>query len=471
VSADEQFRKSTLPVFWVGALLRIVLAVVNLQANDNHIEVIIAIADENRIPAKEEMWEAFQPKLYHVTVAALWKILPSQALPVRIRMAQLISCAAGILTLILVLRFLRGQNKISAKVRCLACALVALNPSLIGISAQATNDSFVILFASLSLYSGYQFFEHQRIRDFSWMTICAILASLSKGNGLVIFMAITGVFTIAFIRGQNGYWMPRGQTALYGVIFLMGFVTVVARAGPYWDHYRRYGTPFAIPILPAPFPKVFERTLVYKPGVTSIVDALLTFRFVDLLRNPISTTDAEQYPRHRTSLWSQLYGRAHFAHFDDWPPSWRLSTLTWQWARDLGRNLGRLIFLYAIFPTLLLVVALWRQLVATIRWLGNARQSQVRLGEWLLHLAAFGYVAFIVVYALRYRDYAVMKAIFILPGLLGLLTLFARECDAFYRRFADPKAVRLCADMMLISLLVLYTVDILILIGQLGFQW
>ena len=29
--------------------------------------------------------------------------------------------------------------------------------------------------------------------------------------------------------------------------------------------------------------------------------------------------DASGYPLHQTSLWSQLYGRLHFVHFDRWP--------------------------------------------------------------------------------------------------------------------------------------------------------
>jgi hypothetical protein len=443
---------------------------VNLEANDNHIEVISTIADEHRIPAREEMWEAFQPKLYHLTVAAVWKTLSIQALPSRIRVAQLVSCTAGIVTLLVALRFLKRQAKISPKGRFLAFSLLDLNPGLIGISAQATNDAFVILFGSLSLDYGFRFFEKPRPWGFSWMTGSAILAGLAKGNGLVVGVAIMAVFLVAFLWRGSGSWLVRRQTALYGGIFLLSFLAVVPTVGPYWQHYQRYGSPFVLPILPAPFPKLFEKTYVYKPGVISIVDSFLNFRLVDLLMNPISTTDAERYPQHRTSLWSQLYGRAHFAHFDDWPPSWRLSTLTWPWTRSLVRNLGRLIFLCALFPTLLLLMAICGQLACIIRCLAQGKKPPARLEDYLMQFTVFGYLAFMVVYALRFRDYAVMKAIFLWPGLLGFLILFARECDAFYRRFADDKTVQLCADLLLLSLLCLYTADILMLIGHLGMQ-
>jgi hypothetical protein len=468
ISRKDQFAKATLLVFVCGALLRVVLALVNQQANDNHLEVIIAIADENRFPAKEEMWEAFQPKLYHVTVAALWKILSLQALPIRVRTAQLISCAAGILTLVLVWRFLRRQVTLSGKAGFLAFALVALNPGLTGINAQATNDSFVILFGTLSLYSGCRFFERWRAWDFSWMTVSAILAALSKGNGLVVFIAISAVFALTFLWSWHGYWVPCRHVLLYGVVFLVSFLAVVPTLGPYGEHYRRHGSPFTMPILPAPFPKVFERTLVYKPGVTSIVDSFLTFRLVDMLKNPLSTTDAERYPQHRTSLWSQLYGRAHFVHFDDWPPSWRVSTLQREWARSLVRNLGRLIFLCALFPTVLLMVAWCRQVTCYTRNLSRLGKPQGRLGDWLLNLAGFGYFAFILVYALRYRDYAVMKAIFIFPGLLAFLTLLARECDRFYAHYGGQRVIRLSADIIFAALLLLYMANTVVLIGQLS---
>ena len=87
---------------------------------------------------------------------------PSIASP-RIRSAQLVSCAAGIATLWTALVFLRREADASAKVRYLSLALIALNSGLIGINAQATNDSFVILFVSLALFLGYRFFCRARM--------------------------------------------------------------------------------------------------------------------------------------------------------------------------------------------------------------------------------------------------------------------------------------------------------------------
>jgi len=470
---SRKFRKAAFVVFFSGVLLRTMLALVNLEANDvDHAEVISIITDQNRIPDKDEVGEAFQPKLYHATVAALWKIIPTQSPPIRIRIGQLVSCTAGVFTLLLALRFFMREIRVSAKVGFLSFSLLALNPKLIGINAQVTNDSFVILFASLALYFGYRFFENHLAKDFCSMTIATILASLSKGNGRVVFMAVLAAFTVACFQGSNGYSLTIRKTVLYASIFLVSFFGVVLRFGPYWEHYRKYGSPFVTNFSLAPFPHVFEKTFFAYPGVTSITDSLLTFRLFDMLRNPVSTNTKEDYPLHRTSLWSQLYGRAHFVHFDAWPPSWQLpSSPSWQLPTRVIRNLGRLIFLCALFPTMLLVVAVWKRIAVAIRWmLSGGKEPHARLSDWLLDLCVFGYIAFIIVYSLRYRDFSVMKAIFIFPGLFGFLTLFGRECDRFYAWCNQKRALQVSADVVFISLLLFYTADAIALNAQLGIR-
>ena len=62
-----------------------------------------------------------------------------------------------------------------------------------------------------------------------------------------------------------------------------------------------------------------------------------------------------------------------------------------------------------------------------------------------------------------------MKAILSVPGLLGFLMLFARQCD----QLSDgaSKATRIHAlDTLMVALLFLYTADVVTLIGQLVLQ-
>jgi hypothetical protein len=58
-------------VLALAIVLRIAGAALNYEANDDHMAVVRIIAHEHRLPADDEEWEAFQPKLYHATVAAV----------------------------------------------------------------------------------------------------------------------------------------------------------------------------------------------------------------------------------------------------------------------------------------------------------------------------------------------------------------------------------------------------------------
>src|SRR5262249_47396313 len=135
----------------------------------------------------------------------------------------------------------------------------------------------------------------------------------------------------------------------------------------YLDTARRAGSPFAINRPPVPWPHFFEETQAGRPGITSIVHSYLTFRIVDLVLNP--TNDLRMQPRHahRTSLWSQLYGRAHFAHFPAAPQSWK------QVHSPFINGVGRAIMILALVPTTLMVLGGLCRLAAWWRALPDLR--------------------------------------------------------------------------------------------------
>ena len=164
-AAVESHRRRLVRIEWfvlvLGVGLRIYLALVNGEANDDHLSVIRIIADRHRLPGLRDAWEGFQPKLYHVSVAILWDLSPFQSGGVQVRIAQLVSCAAGVATLFVVRRAL-GRRGLSDSIRVLTFAFVALNPTLIGLNAQATNDSFVIFFATIGSRKGPSSFAPER---------------------------------------------------------------------------------------------------------------------------------------------------------------------------------------------------------------------------------------------------------------------------------------------------------------------
>jgi hypothetical protein len=83
----------------LGVVFRVAGAVVNTEANDDHMEVIRVLSKERRIPAPDEFWESFQPLLYHATVASALVALPELPPGRDTKVAQGISCIAGLMTL------------------------------------------------------------------------------------------------------------------------------------------------------------------------------------------------------------------------------------------------------------------------------------------------------------------------------------------------------------------------------------
>jgi hypothetical protein len=465
--AIREVRQATRPVSSVersllalGVLLRLYLAIVNAEANDDHQTVIRIIAEQHRLPGLREAWEGFQPKLYHVTVAILWNLSPWQSSVVQVRIAQLVACAAGTATLFVVRRAL-ARWALSAPTRILTFALVALNPTLIGLNAQATNDSFVILFATVALFHAYEFFRVGTIRAFILMSISVVLATLSKGNGLVVFIAISATLAHAIVRHDALPRFPRRQLVGVTAGFVLMFLASTVLFGSYRRNWEDTGNPFSINGDRAPLPHVFNRTYVYRPGTTSIADTYFTFRFVDMLAHPTITTDPRVYPLHRTSLWSQLYGRANVAHFAQHPPSWR-NTCTLVFATS------RLILVIALLPTALLLAGMLR-IVGTLTRPSRRRSFLRRQNlNWeLTALTAIGFVAFIVMYSLLYRDFSTMKAEFLFPGLLAFAVLFADEAERAQASYLRERWIRCGVGWAFAVLLALYVTDVVILAIQL----
>src|SRR4051812_6801284 len=97
--------------------LRFWLAWVNFEANDHHLPVVRVIVEQHRMPEKDELWEAFQPKLYHVTVATLWKAGNLTSPEARIRAANLVNTVAGGATLWVAWNFLLTIGAMSERTR------------------------------------------------------------------------------------------------------------------------------------------------------------------------------------------------------------------------------------------------------------------------------------------------------------------------------------------------------------------
>jgi hypothetical protein len=377
------------------------------------------------------------------------QLLPTLPPPSECHVAQAVSAGAGIATLLLLVAFLKCFD-LTEGARCWTFGLIALNPRMISTSVQATNDAFVILFVSATIFAAWRFFSSGTTASFAAATACAVLAAISKGNGLVVGIAVACLLLALLVHPDPRVGLSRRAIAGRLVAFLVLLFAFAAPLGGYAGKYLRGGSPFAINLDPAPPPHLFEETVARRPGVTSIAQGYGTIRLLSMLEMPMITNDPDDYPRHRTSVWSQLYGRMHSLRFDGHPPAWidRSPTAIW---------LGRGLLMLALLPSAILVVGVVRRIAVSAAWPARGPTDRSSSADLFLSVCMLGYLGFVIAYSYRYRDFSALKAIFVYPALLAFAVTFASELDRIHR----PKLRGLVAatTACVLGLGILYLLD------------
>ncbi|MFH1524320.1 MAG: glycosyltransferase family 39 protein [Chloroflexota bacterium] len=455
-------------IFLLAVMLRLGLTLVNRQANDNHVEVINLILQTHKLPITQDCGECFQPKVFHFTAAMVIKGLGlSDANQSTIGLiAQLVNFVAGLITLVIVWIFLRNLPVKNERLKLLAFALAGLNPAVIGINAQATNDTFAILFSTLALYHTFLFLQNRKIRNFLLIILFTVLGVSTKTHVWVTAIAIAIVLLILpWVQKER-----RSRTSIFAMVFLIAIpaLTLANPLSQYLINYQEYGTPVSFTVPQPPFPNWVKFTPgcevgqpYCRPGILSIRSGFFTFMFDKLLISPRVTHEVENYPQFRISFWSMMYAQAHSIHFNNFPPDW--STTGTQ-----GFTLTRIIFILALFPTALLMIGILIEIFLTLKgiFLRDLFIAQ-KTNYGLFAVTFIGYILFVALYTLLYRDFAFMKAIFAFPALLVFPVLFLRAGEPLYMFLS--KQIRWGAyllDAGIVALLILYVVDTSTLITQ-----
>lgn len=424
-------------IFFLAAIFRLTIAIFNTQSNDDHTEPIAIILEEKRLPLPDECWECFQPELFYITSAILLKMLGIENPENGRYVIQLMNASAGILTLLIVFLFLK-KLRLTRKVLVTTFALVALNPKLLTINSQITNDSFVIFFSICATYSFALFLEKKKFLHFSSATIFAILAAITKGVGLVFFFLFPTVLVCLIVSRKTPVHQKK-PLIFKTAFFLIAFLLIVPFAGGYYQKYKLYGSPFVVNIdilpelqnrKPGEFP--------HRPGVIGL-SSYLTFPFFSLLKFPYNNSFPPFF-KHQQSLWSQLYGRAYSINFQGYPPLWIATD-------EFTLSLSRIILFLAIFPTFILLYGLWENIK-------NIWKDAVSL--FFSSLVIF-YLLFVITYSAIYRDFTTMKVIFIFPALLGFVKFFA---DGYQKLISKiQRASQNLSQTILITLILLFILD------------
>jgi hypothetical protein len=432
-----RFRRYRICVGWVSApavifvtslALRIVLALLNREANDLHMQVVDMIAYQGHLPEHGECDECYQPHFFYLVAAGMIRLLRVSTPAAGIVACQLLNVAAGAVTLLLILKMLRALP-VEERWRRIVFALVAFNPALIGINVQVTNDTFAILLGTAAFMLLQRWLLWRR--GLLWLCLIVVLSGLTKGNGLVVYLLCLAIGLVTLARGR---WGPskasRGtqRQLVTGLATLsLLFFALVPFLGPYAHHYRKFGSAFTTnSIRPAP-PDWFHETVACRPGVTSIASAYFTFRIVDLLAEAsVVTNEPEPFPALRTSLWTVTYAMGSSNFFQRWPRSWVAPPGGYRW-------LERAIFLLGLVPLGWLVLGFSAIVIEAIR--GRVFQRVPSCLVWAaVWWAAFA--AMLIKYTHDYRDYATMKAIFLFPAILPMTVLIGWGATRAARRAA-----------------------------------
>ena len=437
------------------------LVVFNRESNDDHFTVIQLILKTDRLPEKADCWECYQPKFFHYTAAKFLQLtgLENTNPSTMILPVEMLNYTAGLITILVIGLFLYRLPDKNGLLKVLAFGLAALNPNLIGISAQVTNDAFAILFSTLALICTYAYLQKKSPFPFLLMLLFIILGISSKTN---VWITAIAILLALLVKA----WMEKQErvrtlciAGLFGLVTLI--LSIFNPLNQYISNVREYGSPILLNIDRQPLPDFLVQTSAYRPGILSIQDGFLTFKFGDLLRYP-RNENGDAYPPARSSLWTQLYARANSVHYDNWPESWSTTG-------EEGFALSRAIYILALLPTLLLLVGAAMEITHVLKSLVKREPDLAAASHFGLTAVTFiGFVLFIILYALEYRDFSVMKAIFLYPAMITFPLLFLRAGESLNTRLTERfRWVRTGFAIWIVALFVLYSADIITMIALL----
>ncbi len=457
VQTSQRYKILFLIIFFLSVDLRLGMVSFNREANDDHVQVISIILKSGTLPDKDNCWECYQPKLFHYTAAKILQLTGADRLSQdrMILAVELINLMAGLVTVAVAGALITRLPLKKETLKLLSFGLVALNPKLIGINSQATNDTFVILFSTLALYCTVLFLQKQKPATFLLILLFSLLCISSKTNGWVTPIAIT---LALFIKA----WMEKKHAAR---LWLAGFVFITATLvisifnplNQYITNYKYFGSPIQINVSRKPRPYFF--TFGTNPcGIRSILDGYFSFKFVSLIQHP-RIEYSNPRPIHCTSLWAQLYGRAYSVHFDNYPASWSTTG-------DQNFNLTRAIFILALLPTLLLLFGGVLEIFVVLKSLFKRDTVLASSTHYGLVAATFvGFILFICAYLFLYRTYPVMKVIFIYPALISFPLFFMRAAEFIDAHLTNRfQWVRTVFTVWIVTIFVLYAADIISMI-------
>ncbi len=478
------FRKNRTAILFVSILLlafalRVPLAVINHSANDNHFEVVrLMFANNGEMPQRDSCKQCYHPPLYYTVVyhsiRGVESVLQHSLENVqREHIGQYLNVLAGIGTLSILYLFL-SRLRISVTTRLIIFALLAVNPRFTAINIQMTNDSFVIFFGVFASNVLWRYLQTRQRRNLVFAAIGVLLAILTKGTGILLFLFSVVVLMIVLLFSFFTDRQMFRRTFFDSVLFVLIIFLGVVLFSPYYHYYKAKEPIFAINREKGVAPALLHRaSFDEKTSVVSLYDAYATFHIKALLQYPLLTRKTTILDSNgniipsalpRTSLWTNLYARWNVIQYEKRPRAWKnTSTKT--------RVLTRGIYLLGLVPLGLLFYGF---LVQGLSFLKKIRQEKMRAFlrdyTWFFFGGVAIFLLFIIKFSYDYPIFPTMKAIYLFPGLLFFVYFFAHGLEASFSRLWHSRYGRvmflgICG--MLFVLFLFYIFDIMLLLQTL----
>ena len=423
--------------------LRAVLTHFNTEANDDHVEPILYWMEQGVYPNSQDCWECFQPPLPYLCVKSVAEVLDLHGREAVFSVFKWINFALASIVLMALLYAARSLP-LPFWMQWMSFLFWGLNPKLLGIGAQATNDLFVICLGTLFVVQAIRYLQRPGLLPFLMLLFLMVLALLSKASGIIWAVCLLGLLIYGLIR-QHIRW---GSFAIRLATIFFGLI-LAAQYGHYYQKYEQFGTPFKINIDQPNRANFYQPDSLYwgRAGVISFTQSFLSFRLGSLIKEPYNVNSGPDYPQHRTSYFSQLYGQYSHILFERHPPSW-------QSPNNYMLNLARANYLLQLPLLLLFLVGL----ILGLRPLAALRLDAYALASVLVILFLLIGIRF----SFLYRDFSTMKLLYLFPAVLAMQLCFNRGLMAVSQK------IQFVAFWLMGGSCLLYLANILYLIRVLS---
>jgi hypothetical protein len=208
---------------------------------DQHIEYVEYLLAHHALPPSTALWASYHPPFYFVLAALLWRALTLAGVTARwvlLLALQLQSLAYHLGFLAFAL--LTGERwigpsaetrsgdgpAVSGRQRALFAALLCLWPSGVMHSVRLGNDDLFYLFFGAGLFFAARWWQGARDRDLHMAFAGAALATLSKSNGLILFMVLGALLGLRIFQDPDRSVRRHARRIGPGALMFLGVTGV-----------------------------------------------------------------------------------------------------------------------------------------------------------------------------------------------------------------------------------------------------